>query len=123
MENIPTLPAGSDVSNNVDDDPQVQDKRRTVKVKAFGVEIELRGYDVIIVVVLGITVGLGVATYYTSAANAAAHEAIVVNQKTSANKSEEQLAEVIYILSLPENKRRDLQLAVPKSLRDKVKKD
>lgn len=105
-------------------------RRRTLKIKAFGVEAEVRGYDIIIILILIGIVVLIVANYYTSQAFATEHQKIVENQSKIANtqderskKNEEQLAEVVYILSLSEKEKVQLKLKIPNSLKEKLERN
>lgn len=104
-------------------EPTSDNKRRSIKIKAFGVEVEIRGYDIILVLIVGALVALGTSQYYVSEAFATDHKAIrdaqtaiTTTQAIRGAKNEEQLNEIIYILSLSEKERAKLELAIPKSM-------
>lgn len=97
-------------------------KRRTLKVKAFGVEVEIRGYDIVILLVLVGVVALIVSNYYIKDSFANEHRLIVENQKLNFQKNEEQLSEIVYLLSLSEKEKIQLRLKVPNSLKEKIER-
>lgn len=92
-------------------------RRRSLKLKAFGIELEVRGYDIVIVTLAGGVIGLCSFLYTGVSASQGEHKEIINHQV----KQEEALNVMIYVLSLPQDKREALQLDMPAGLRSRVK--
>lgn len=99
---------------------------RSLHIKAFGAEVEIRGYDLIIVAVLGAVVAIGYSAYNSNTAIAAEHGKMLSNQtematiqKANAEKNQQKLDEIVYILTLSQPARDKLKLDMPRTLRDK----
>lgn len=94
-----------------------ENKRREITLSLGPLKLVLRGYDVLITLVLCLICVSAVYAYSHIEASAAEHKEIVIEQR----KQNEQLTEMVFILSLSQDKREKLGLEMPASLRRKLR--
>ena len=83
-----------------------EDKRRDITIKLpGGASIQIRGYDIVIVVLVAAVAALVVLT---------------IDGRDSHSRIENGIAEMIYVLSLTQEDRIALKMEMPASLRDKL---
>lgn len=100
-----------------DKEESTGNKRREITISLGPLKLTFRGYDVLLTLVALAVVGIGVFSYMSNETVASEHKSIVENQK----KQEETLSEMVYVLSLDEQKKRELKMEMPESLRKKLR--
>lgn len=95
----------------------LENKRREIKFKLGPVEVSLRGYDILLTLLLCGLVALGTTVYFSAETVAKEHRLISENQE----RQQEQLAEMVYVLTLSPERREALGLEMPKSLRTRLR--
>ena len=102
-----------DLSNNMkgcgvsEETPSSNGRRRSIRIKLpMGAEIEIRGYDILMILV-AVAAGLGTYFLYTSQEE---HQHL-----------QESFAEMVYVLSITQEERMKLNLAMPATLKQKLR--
>lgn len=94
---------------------ELHHRRRGLKIKLpGGTEVEVRGYDIINILLVAAVAGIG--TYLWVGKDE--HKQIMQHQVIQ----EQMLAEMIYVLSLPQEQRDKLNISMPQSLREKLRR-
>lgn len=95
-----------------------EEKRKVTEVSGpFGLKIKFRGYDLVTIITI-VALAFVVYILIDHKSLSSENQAKVVEKLTN---QEEAMAAMIYILSLPQDKRDKLKLEMPDSLRKKMR--
>ena len=108
------------------DDNGTPSKRRAIRLKFGNIEVEIRGYDILLILITLAIGGLGFAAWEQREGRQTAVSRISIEHTAmieSMRRQEEALAELVYVGSLSAEQRALLKIGMPPSLRKKIVSD